>query len=498
MLPTLRALLARDDLALRLATPAPAAALDAPVQWVHSSDLIDPTPFLAPGQVLLTTGTQFDQTDADDYVARLVDRGIAGLGFGTEVIRAGTPVALIESCGARGLPLFEVPYRTPFIAVARTTAELIAADAYARHTWALDAQRAISLAALRADGLHAALAELARVLATGVALFDAGGGLDRVFPADAIDPIALGVVRRDVELLLARGQRASATVEAGGRSLQLHTLGGRGRLRGVLAVGVDLDEQGREVVASVVGLASLALEQARELDRTRQGMRTGLVRALLAGETELVARVAPDLGGALPEGEVRVALVAVDSDRRDALDELLERRARQSTGALFFGRTDDGVLLVVDAAASRTLRELPRRFGARVGVSGVASREQLAPALAQARDALATLDEPGTRGFDELAALGIVDSLARGGTRELARAAIAPLTRHDADAGTELVATLRAWLEADAQYDRAAVALGVHRHTVRARIALAERVSGRDLGTFAGRAELWVALVASA
>src|SRR5690606_30210970 len=60
--PTLRALLRRRELRLRLVSDeadlAP-GALDRPVRWVHSSDLADPTPFLSEGLALLTTGTQF-------------------------------------------------------------------------------------------------------------------------------------------------------------------------------------------------------------------------------------------------------------------------------------------------------------------------------------------------------------------------------------------------------------------------------------------------------
>ena len=97
---------------------------------------------------------------ADEYVRRLRDTGVAALGFGTEVIRAGTPDALVDACARQGLPLFEVPYRVPFIAIARLVADLLAEDAYARQAWALAAQRAISLAALRPDGLSATLAEL--------------------------------------------------------------------------------------------------------------------------------------------------------------------------------------------------------------------------------------------------------------------------------------------------------------------------------------------------
>src|SRR5829696_374446 len=192
---TLRALLARHDLRLRLITDDGAlepGALDRPVRWVHSSDLADPTPFLSEGLALLTTGTQFagepaTQHSFDEYVSRLSARGVVGLGFGTEVVRDGIPPELATACRAAGMPLFEVPYRTPFIAVARANAEAVAAQAYARRSWALAAQRAIALAALRPDGLGATLAELARQLDTWVGLFDAAGALTRQHPADGLD-----------------------------------------------------------------------------------------------------------------------------------------------------------------------------------------------------------------------------------------------------------------------------------------------------------------------
>ena len=103
MQPTVQTLLDSRELGLTLLTrpdELPADALAATVTWVHSSDLADPTPFLDEGHVLLTTGTQFggdadggesDAAFADAYVGRLRETGVAALGFGTEVIRAGTP-----------------------------------------------------------------------------------------------------------------------------------------------------------------------------------------------------------------------------------------------------------------------------------------------------------------------------------------------------------------------------------------------------------------------
>ena len=145
--PTLGALLSRADLGLTLdeGDHLEPGALAREVRWVHSSDLADPTPFLSEGLVLLTTGTQFEDAPDDAgsaraYVRRLAGRGVVGLGFGTEVVRAGIPPALVDACRAERMPLFAVPYRTPFIAVARANAEAIAAQAYSRRSWALAAQ----------------------------------------------------------------------------------------------------------------------------------------------------------------------------------------------------------------------------------------------------------------------------------------------------------------------------------------------------------------------
>ena len=72
-----------------------------------------------------------DAADDAGVVPRLCPapaaRGVVGLGFGTEVVRAGIPPLLADACGSQRIPLFEVPYRTPFIAVARANAEAIAA-----------------------------------------------------------------------------------------------------------------------------------------------------------------------------------------------------------------------------------------------------------------------------------------------------------------------------------------------------------------------------------
>ncbi|MFF2493814.1 PucR family transcriptional regulator [Agromyces sp. NPDC058064] len=514
MKPTVQTLLDHPELALGLLTPAdalPDGALDAPVVWAHSSDLADPTPFLDAGHVLLTTGTQFaDGAAADDgfaesFVRRLRERGIAALGFGTEVIRAGTPETLVAACLAQGLPLFEVPYRVPFIAIARTVADLIAEDAYARQAWALSAQRAISLAALRPDGLSATLAELSHRLGAWVGLIDATGSLDREAPEGGLAQPALGEVVGEARSMLRRGQRASRTLLAAESTespqrMTLQTLGGGGALRGVLAIGdsAELDQAGREVVTSVIALAGLALEQNRDLDRARGHLRSGLLSGILAGDTALAERVSAEMWGPLPEPPLRIMVTDAPLTQADRLTELLELRVEERAGRLFFGRDDEQYVLVVEEADAPLAEEIAAEFELPVGVSDPVGGGAVAQAHEQALRALDRARESGAGvvNFDEISRQGVLAFLARTDARAVALATLAPLTEHDAANGTSLVVTTRTWLEHGGQFDATAQALGVHRHTVRSRIALAERLLGRDLSGFHARADLWAALLA--
>lgn len=501
--PTLRALLARRDLKLSLAGDGvDPAALDRAIRWVHSSDLADPTPFLSEGLVLLTTGTQFPHGDeATDvyraYVHRLAVRGVVGLGFGTEVVRAGIPPALVDACRDERMPLFEVPYRTPFIAVARANAEAIAAEAYARRSWALAAQRAIALAALRPDGLGATVAELAKQLDTWVGMFDAAGELAREHPAGGLGPETAAALQREVTGVLHRGARAGSSLHIGETPFSLQTLGRGGHLRGVIAIAAgDLDQEGRVVVTAVIAMAGLALEQQQGLGRARSALRAGLVQSLLTGDPALARRTSRELWGPLPSAPVVVGVTDAAAARVDGIAELLELWADEKRGALFFGRGDDGLVLVVPADDRSSIDELVDRFDVRVGLSDPAGYDGFAAAVGQARVARDRGIGPVTA-FAEVSRAGVLSALTDD-ARALARAELAPLYDHDAAHGTHLVDTLQVWLHEDCSHEASAQSLGVHRHTVRTRLALIERILGRDLSSFATRAELWAALRALA
>lgn len=507
---TLRTLLTRRDLGLRVLTDERVMTdpgwMDAPITWVHSSDLPDPTPFLSAGQALLTTGTQFGpdaevpRAVADDYVRRLTDSGVVALGFGTEVVRAGTPDTLVAACTALGLPLFEVPYETSFIQVAQANAESVATDANARDAWALAAQRAISFAAMRPDGLGATLAELSRQLDCWVGLLDVSGRLDRAFPPGGIAPAELAQLQDEGARLLRGGQRASLPVRTATGGFTLQTLGSGGHLDGVLAIATGaLDHAGREVVTAVIALAGLALQQNRALGRARGLLRTGLLTMLSSGNHEVVESTSRELWGPLPDEPVRVAAVDVDGADRDAVVDLLELWVQERPGHLFFA-VDDALFLCVgaDDDGVDTVRRLTEQYDLHAGLSDRAVYGSFGRARSEAVRALGRSREgrPGIVEFGDLARDGVLAHLAHTDATDIARAFLAPLTEHDAAAGSDLTRTVRTWLEQDCEYDRTARVLGVHRHTARARVEHAGRLLDRDLGLFATRADVWAAFVA--
>lgn len=486
---SLRTLLADRDLALR-AVRADDAALDRPWAWVHSSDLADPTPFLSPGDALLTTGTQWADDDAiAPWVQRLAERGVPAIGFGTEVVREGTPEPLAAACEAAGIALFEVPYRTPFIAVARTVADAVASERYARVRWTLEAQRAIAVAALKPAGLADVVAELARRVDAPVALL---GPDAEIVHGGPVTPEALAEAKR----MLADGRRAA--IVADGAALQ--TLGRSEALRGVLVVGAAAqhDDAVRAVITSVVAMIGLALEQDRTLARALDHLRTGLLAALLRGERELVASTSRALWGALPSEPLTVAVVDARGARRAALLDLLESRAERARGALFHARDGQRVVVLVPEAETPVLDYLADRVRLTGGFVRGARYASLATAVDEAgRAADRANADHRLVDYATLRDDGVLASLSGDDTRRIAASVLAPLDEHDARSRDELVRTLSEWLAADAVAEAAATRLGIHRHTLRARVKRAEQLLGRDLGSFPARAELWAALVAA-
>ncbi|MEU6866948.1 helix-turn-helix domain-containing protein [Streptomyces sp. NPDC046876] len=454
----LSALLADRELGLRhVAGPAEAA-----VHGVHASEMDDPSPYLLGGELLLTAtagaGEARDAGDAaayDRYAARLVAAGAAALGFGVAPVHEEVPAALADACARHGLPLLEVPPRTPFTAVARAVWRLMAEARTRELRRVTEAQQALAAAAARPDPVPAVLSRLAASLGGQVLLWPDGR------TAGNPPPPAAAAVRPALDALLARvggpaAGPATATDQADGWHLAAYALG----RRAALGTATPARTPGDHTVASVAAVLLTLLTA----DRPAGPETAALARLLLGGSP------AEALNGPGPWYAVHARGTAATAD---------PQALAAALGTVLLDPAGPAVRLLTD-------RDPEPQPGWRLGVSAPAAADALATADAQARRALDRADAartPLARHTDP----GFAGLLGEAEARAHAEALLGPLS-------PALRETLRGWLAHHGSWDRSAAALGIHRNTVRQRITRAAALLDRDLDDPDVRAELWFAL----
>ncbi|MEU0252397.1 PucR family transcriptional regulator ligand-binding domain-containing protein [Streptomyces sp. NPDC006184] len=522
MPPTLASLVHHS--ALKLTVRAGEDRLDVPVRWAHVSELADPVPYMEGGELLLITALKLDAENPEAmrrYVRRLSGAGVVGLGFAVGVNYEQVPEPLVDACAEEGLPLLEVPRRTPFLAISKAVSAAIAADQYRAVTAGFAAQRELTRQALN-SGPEGVLGVLATQVDGWAALYDASGAVVAAAPDWAGRRAAR--ITAEVERLRERPAPASSVVGGPDHEdrVELHSLGTGRRPRAALAVGTaaPLGTAERYAVHSAIALLTLTTERSRSLHAAEQRIGTAVLRMLLAGEPDHARAVAGDLYGGLLDAPFRMIVAESPAGTAgESLGELTEAvesaAARSGEAVLVVPEGERLVVLAADggtavaacatyAAARESARTAPEQGRADendlvVGLSAPAGPTAAAVAYKQAGQALSVARRRG-RVFvehEQLAAGSVLPLLADDAVKAFADGLLRALHDHDATGRGDLVASLRAWLSRHGQWDAAAADLGVHRHTLRYRMRRVEEILGRSLDDPDVRMELWLALKAT-
>ncbi|MFF8590662.1 helix-turn-helix domain-containing protein [Streptomyces sp. NPDC015220] len=473
----LSALLAREDLALRrIAGPSDPGVV---IHWAHTSEMADPYPYLLGGELLLTAGVHVPGSGGpsgpggyfDDYVSRIVAAGGAALGFGVAPVHDTVPPALVAACDAHGLPLLEVPPGTTFAAVARAVWQLMAQARLAELRRVTEAQQSLAAAASRPDPVPSVLRQLAQRVGGRAVLYGPEGA--RVAEAGREEfPPGVREALDGLARLVASRAHSSATDTVAGAHLAAYALGaGQGF---VLAVAAPHRDPGDHTIASVAAVL-LSLLTGEHHSGSGAARSSALVRLLLGAPPE---EVAPLLG------DGRWVVVHARADGR-AADAVAASALGAALGSALVDLADGVVRVLVPAG-----REPAAQPGWTLGVSAAAAPadwpaadRQAARALARARATRTAVARTGAAGS------GLADLLPHGEAEAHARALLAPVAAVPA-----LTETLRTWLSLHGSWDRTAVALAVHRNTVRQRVARCAALLGADLDDPDVRMELWFAL----
>ncbi len=513
------------------------------ISGVHISELDDPTPYLEGGELLLTTGIPVSGSAERvlRYVERLVERDIAALGLGLGAGIDAVPPGLTAACDATGLALLIIPAGTPFMTVSRKYWDLVARGGQADLAASLGTQTALARAATRPDALISVVKALAQALGGWVVYLPSTDGAETIWPATA-----QGVVpqlRLETSRLNMATTYSAATFQLHGTDVVEYPVLVGQQMAGFLAIGAGrkLTKADRQIILTVCVLLSLKAQQELEVSGTRATLGAAVAKMILKGHVEAGRALAVDLQMAPPPDQVRLLVIRPGTDGNAMPADIFAGDTAALLGTLVQEEPWPGLaaavrgcvlrylenglaVLILDAEPPRrtpagdAVFEPPRRTpaGDAVGsgsesAAGPAARPVRpgvsagrAGAAGSAGDALpaAVLSRPMSlhRAADHIAELA--DAARRVKAGQLAGAGSTPADRQAerwvaelrAYPRADLVETVRSYLRHRGQWEVTARELGVHRNSLRHRIAIAAKLLNTDLDDPDVAANLWLAL----
>ena len=476
--------LAQEELALH-PVHIPRPTVD--IRWVATSELPDPAPFFEGGEVLLTTGLQTTdwREQWQPYVDSLVDAGTVAIGMATGLTYAQSPEELVAACRQSGLNLFEVPRRTPFVAVSHTISRLLAEEEEAGAREALAVQRKLTAAAAKPNPART----VSQVLA------DALGGATAVLTTDGrvqLEPIGrrsgeldLSELASELRRIHQRGNRSAATVTNPQGTTLLQPIGvSRPRSRVLVALGPPrLSEAQRSAVTTAVALLSLIAEQQQHSAATYRRLRRRAVDLLATGDAHTAALLLQT------EPSARTVPISL----RLILASGLQQQVEGAVTALedrhiVVAESETQLCVVAQNTRAAQISAYLAEAGMRVGIGSAVDAEH-APesyrtaglALAQATPATAVVQ---WEHILRQGPLGLID------TASAQRFAASFLGGLD----PEQVDTLRCFLRHHGSRLKVAEELGLHRNTVRNRLEVIGAALPGSLDDPQIRASAWIAL----
>jgi purine catabolism regulator len=490
---TVRRLAQHPDLGLVLVAGRENA--DRVISWAHAIELTDPSPYLFGGELVMTTGLTVGTTDTEqfDYIARLSAAKVAALAFDTGTTFRQVPDGIVRAGDAFGMPVLKVPRSTPFIAITRAVIEEVNADEVRSVQRIVDEQEAMARETLR-GGVPALVSSLSKALSATVVVIGFDG---RVLATSGPDQERIS--RMCTELVRAARPRTrvqtSRVVADGDGYCTLQALRATQVVRGHLAVRTiqPMSTADRVLVANAVSLICIELEKpARVLD-AEQRLRAAVTHTLVSTSTAVDPAVLRYFSFD-PDAEV-VAVVLTAVGPVLPAERHAQRFLDEAGIPYLLCSCDDDIVIAIPSTETEQADRLHRAVGAKLqrsldgGVSLAGRFADFDTCLNAARTAARVGGQGELSRFGQLGAFGVILGTRTTDELEILCQPLAVL-----DGGS--VDSLRAFLSNNGHVENAAVALDIHRHTMRNRLARIGELLGSDLQSPDTRAELWLAIKA--
>lgn len=486
------------------------AGADRRISWAHQNELVDPTPWLSGGELLMTTGMAIPSPPSAQvaYLERLAERGVAGLAIGDRRLLEDLDLSDLSpefyaAADRLALPIVLVSGRTPFIAIAQHVAAASQDTVQSRMARHLRVYQTLAEFSRSGARLPECIRRLTEV---------SGYELSVVTPMGK--PIYEGIAQPAFPVGLPDIADALATEDYASRVPQPLPDSGHGDRRvfvvpvlanqrpvGVLVAvsnqGSDDDRLILHHIATIVSLLVADLFRERERERREGGEL--LARALADAERGQSRTIADAFPGRPTE---RVAFAVVDIGK-DATgwSELHHRLNEHGFAHRMTRRSDRGAVLA--ALGDQDVGDLEAVLAthlptATVGLSApVAPGADLAIVRREARWALrcAAYDGLRAQSYASTAQPSWL-MLEASGMEQIVDDVLGALIAHDEQTGAELEQTLRVFLECNRSWKAASEQLFIHRQTLIARVKRIEQLTGRRLDRTDDVCDLWLSIKA--
>lgn len=468
------------------------------ITWAHAIELPDPTEWLGPDELLMTTGIGVPEEPAAQkaYVERLADAGLSGLAIGHDM--PTTPEvspAMVSAAEERSLPLLFTSYDVPFTAVVRAVADANRDEERARLAQTQRIYETVRQAASDVLGPEL-LARLGDIVGCDLYALDPERGLALL---DSDTGVSQEVVRTVTEEKKKRAEPMPAVLRLGTRSCPVMAVAVPVSRPATL---VALPKKERKPDLSILRHVSAVVALELEKETSERERRRRLGQELLAGlidgriPTESAAQMLSERGLAEePRVLATCATDGVEAERSDlhlrledrGVPHVLLRRAPLLTALL--PDTPEALAGFRDEIDSAYAVGLSAPLG-RVGRVPDAKRE--------ARWALESAEingEPFVRYGDERTSWLLPRSLSE--AERIVQEVLGPVLNYDSVHKGQLIESLEAFLVHNRSWKKTADALHLHKQTLAYRIRRVEELTGRRLDHTENVAELWIALRAA-
>jgi purine catabolism regulator len=484
---------------LRLQLFAGSRGVDREIRWAHASELPDPSEWLEPGALVMTTGLGLpDDPEAQvAYVEQLDKAGLSGLLIGEraeERINAPelTP-RLAAAADEHSFPVLCMPYELPFADVARVVAEADQGAEHARIGQALRIYDTVRLVIGTASG-WSLIMRLGAAADCDLCVLDPRTG-NPVFPdTSGALPLPTPAYGRIVEKLSDPSVPAPAVMRVpfGPRPALALTVPAT-RPAVLVAVSKTQDRPDVFVLRHIAAIAAMEVERLKAEREGRRRLGAEMLADLIdeRGDISIATTRLLAERGLAEEPRVLAAFAAVVAGSYSDLHLRLEER-----GVPHLLSRRAGVFVALLPHVDRAVEVFVEEVDPPVGFSDLVGRT--ARVADAHREALWALQGAQTTGrkvvrYGEDAASPF---LPRGldESRAIVRHILGPVLEYDAAHEAPLVASLRTYLSHNRSLKATSEALHVHKQTVIYRMRRIEELTGRRLGRTEDVVDFWLAL----